>query len=445
MKVGQIAAIILIVAAAYWLLATPQLPSHEEITLCKINEDCVVTQDKVAARCPVSINKKFLDAYNADQDRRALIDSLTPKSGMIIDYLCFRGYTPGEPICIENICDMKLSKLENAKALTTEYCNSLTDQKQKNSCFYSFVSTKVNTTDSVVLLDACKKITDSKEKDNCIMTLATNLEDAKLCNQMTTNQIGGCLANVVGDATLCTTDSCIIDASHKSTNSVICEKIKIESMKNSCIFNIAVNTNSTTLCEKLTYNSYGYLGKLSCYEDIAVRTSNSQLCDENQLRPTCNAKAEKNYNFCSRHKQQYEKDRCFRDMAGFLKAPEACESAGEEKDECNWDMGKLLNDATFCKKINISGRDTSLHDSCISDVARDIKNATLCAEIITNTQNYRYRDGCYGSLAESVDDCNKVEDSDEKEFCKAEVSKDILFCDKISNRELRRTCKISLS
>ena len=214
-------------------------------------------------------------------------------------------------------------------------CDTISNPSMKYECIAYVNAKNPNIT-------ICNEIPSEIWRDYCLISVAVDLEDVEMCNQL--NEKNGYRTK------------CYIDIAKKTKNPQLCEDVENNAQEN-CIASVAINSTDVELCNQLTSL------KENCKSEISVLTNDLDLCLESGEN-TCIIKiaaSRGDESLCN----YYQQDSCYFAVARDAGKPEVC------------------------KKVNKSN-----YDSCLAESAKGILNPYLCEEISDINQ----KDVCYYNM-----------------------------------------------
>ena len=239
-----------------------------------------------------------------------------------------------------------------------------------------------------------------------------------------------------------------------------CEKLEREEEKDSCFSYWAFLLNDVSLCDKVSQEDGLNLCKAvakgdpllckdlkeddknGCYHFIACIKKDPSICDEisnERLQEQCKTDIEQEvFKDLIAKREEYKKQ--------------------QEQDESLIESAVEANDSSICVKIN----NTEIRDECYNRIGINTENVSLCDKIEEKdkqqsckayaTKDIKYceniednfnKDWCYSNLAFLLNDvslCDKIPNENQSILCKAIVLKDSKLCEKITIPFLKEQC-----
>lgn len=377
--------------------------------------------------------------------------------------------------------------------ISNVYCEAIKDEEKKKECISKME--EITKKDREIFKEAteslnknlCNDMVDISEKEACLKEIkviwwfneAVRSLDLKECDKIEKEDLKQNCINIVSDWL-------IFQEAVKTKNLKKCNNIKSEWIKDSCIKNIkfqgfmeeAIQKRDVKICDKITDDKY----KETCINEIeaidislnANKNLDVDKCKEikdSKLQEKCKeevnnqkiiteAKLLNDIKLCEKINVDETKEVCKRMVKETKKddpnsiKEEFCNKY-EDNDKKYFCKARLVSNYNYCDYIN----QKDLKDKCllikkeaeiykkISEWAKKKNDSSLCEEYKDSTEKQMcidlVNDTYYYFQALEKSDVSLCDNYIKKEFvplCKATVSKDKSYCDKIEDEINKQRC-----
>ena len=197
-------------------------------------------------------------------------------------------------------------------------------------------------------LSLCEKAISSPLDNQCYKFILENSSNpVQLCQELSGLSFTYCVNNINCD--LSNDKELCIDFVNKTKNDPnFCEYQLNDAESTSCYTRIALKLRTPELCFKTEIKP--------CISKLAIETENPAICEIGVLYDAAGncyknyAEAYKDYKFCNRINDDFQKGQCLHDLAITLGNVEICyEINNVKREECFWYFADYLNDPSLCE------------------------------------------------------------------------------------------------
>lgn len=215
-------------------------------------------------------------------------------------YLCDAIAKDNESICANaaapNTCYLKFSRQKR------DVCSLISSDAERTAC-YGVLS------NSPAL---CENLTAQVKKDLCYKTIAIELVQCELCDNIVTSDPYG--------------DDCYSGCGYAANVSDYCSKLSKEQKRDTCFYNYAVGKGVPSLCAQIKLDMF----RQSCIPDVAVKTAEPATCEILDIAyvQSCYTRVITSANVtvesCMQMTPTYVRDQCINNAVKMTKDTSAC-------------------------------------------------------------------------------------------------------------------------
>ena len=212
--------------------------------------------------------------------------------------------------------------------------------------------------------------------------------------------------------------------------------------KESYLLDEVVETKNYALCEEANKPAF-------CLNFITQLTEDADFCDkifEESEREQCLSELASqtgDYKICDNIKNRIFKNQCYIGAYNNLSDETACELLDEDltlvtKDQCYFKTALNKKEENLCEQAG------KFSDSCYYVLAIEKGDMDICDKVADSSlKNYCYY---YNSIKDSfVRPCRLISENGLKNLCLAEASEKSIYCDEISDSQLKKHCRESIA